>query len=104
MPVLSGGTSTAGPNPLKLQDVADAFLYLGPRDSLLVVNMPRADLEGTPYGREIARRFEILLGRSPNILSAATETPQFSPGSGGAPPPLPPPPKSIHDPMPPRPN
>jgi hypothetical protein len=104
MPVLSGGTASAGPNPLKLQDIADALLFLGPRDTLAAVNMPRADLEGTPYGREIARRFEILLGQSQNILSAATETPQFPPGSGGAPPPLPPPPKSIHDPLPPRPN
>jgi hypothetical protein len=104
MPVLSGGTATAGPNPLKLQDVADALLYLGPRDTLTAVNMPRADLEGAPYGREVARRFEILVGQSPNIFSAATETPQFLPGSGAAPPPLPPPPKSIHDPLPPRPN
>jgi len=104
MPVLSGGTAAAGPNPVTLQDVADALLYLGPRDTLTAVNMPRADLEGTPYGREIARRFEILLGQSPNIGPAPTETPQFPPGSGGAPPPLPPPPKSIHDPLPPRPN
>jgi len=83
MPVLSGGTAAAGPNPVKLQDVADALLYLGPRDTLTAVNMPRADLEGTPYGREIARRFEILLGQSLNILSAATETPQFPPESAG---------------------
>jgi hypothetical protein len=104
MPVLSGGTAAAGPNPVKLQDVADALLYLGPRDALTAVHMPRAELEGAPYGREIARRLEILFGQSPNILSAATETPQFPPGSGGAPPPLPPPPKSIHDPLPPRPQ
>jgi hypothetical protein len=104
MPVLSGGTTPAGPNPIKLQDAADALLYLGPRDTLIAVNMPRANLEGTPYGREIARRLEILFGQSPNILSVATETPQFPPGSGGAPPPLPPPPKSIHDPLPPRPQ
>jgi len=103
MPVLSGGGIPAGPNPLKLQDVADALLYLGSRDALTSVNMSRADLEGTPYGREIARRLEILFGQSPSILPAATETPQFPPGSGGPPPPLPPPPKSIHDPLPPRP-
>jgi|SRR5271167_1355069 len=104
MPVLSGGTELAGPNPVKLNDAADALLYLGRRDTLTAVNMPRADLEATPYGREIARRLEILLGQSPNILSAATETSQFPPGSGGPPPPLPPPPKSIRDPLPPRPN
>lgn len=103
MPVLTGGTAPAGPNPLKLQDAADALLYLGPRDTLTAVNMPRADLESTPYGREIARRLEILFGQSPNIFPATTETPQFPPGSGGPPPQLPPPPKSIHDPLPPRP-
>lgn len=103
MPVLSGGTTPAGPNPVKLQDVADALLYLGPRDTLTAVHMPRADLEGMPYGREIARRFEILLGQSPNIVSAATETPQFPTRPGVAPSPLPPPPNSIHDPLPPRP-
>jgi len=104
MPVLTGGTAPAGPNSLKLQDSADAVLYLAPRDALTAVNMARADLEGTPYGREIARRLEILFGQSPNIFPGATETPQFPPGSGGPPPPLPPPPKSIHDPLPPRPN
>lgn len=104
MPVLTGGTASAGPNPLKLQDVADALLYLGSRDTLTAAHMPRLDLDGTPYGREIARRLEILLGQSPNIFPAATETPQFPQGSGGPPPPLPPPPKSIHDPLPPRPR
>jgi hypothetical protein len=103
MPVLTGGTAQAGPNPLKLQDAADALLYLGPRDTLTEVHMARADLEGAPYGREIARRLEILFGQSPNIFPAATESPQFPPGFGGPPPPLPPPPKSIHDPLPPRP-
>ena len=47
-------------------------------------NMSRADQEGTPYGREIAQRLEILFGQSPNIFPGATETPQFPPGSGGA--------------------
>jgi len=104
MPVLTSGTAPTDPNSLRLQDTADALLYFGPRDTLTGVNMSRADLEGTPYGREIARRLEILIGQSPNIFPAATETPQFPPGSGGALPPLPPPPKSIHDPLPPRPR
>jgi hypothetical protein len=104
MPVLTGGTAPTGPNSLKLQDAADTLLYLGPRDTLTAVNMSRADLEDTPYGREIARCLEILFGQSPNIIPGATETPQFPPGSGGPPPPLPPPPKSIHDPLPPRPR
>jgi hypothetical protein len=104
MPILTGGTAPAGPNPLKLRDAADALLYLGPRDTLTALHMPRADLDGTPYGREIARRFEILFGQSPNIFPAATETPQFQPASSESRPlPLPPPPKSSHDPLPPRP-
>jgi hypothetical protein len=104
VPVLTGGTAPASPNPIKLKDAADALLYLGPRDTLTAVHMARVDLEGTPYGSEITRRLEILFGQTPSIFPAATETPQFPPGSGGPPPPLPPPPKSIHDPLPPRPR
>lgn len=101
-PVMTGGTVPAGPNPLKLQDAADALLYLGPRDALTAVHMARADLEGTPYGREMARRLEIFFGHPMNIFPTETETPQFPRGSGGRPQ-LPLPPKSIHDPLPPRP-
>jgi len=101
-PVMTGGTVLAGPNPLKLQDAGDALLYLGSRDALTTVHMARAELEGTPYGREMARRLEIFFGRPINVIPAATETPQFPRGSGSAPP-LPPPPKSMHDPLPPRP-
>src|SRR5262249_10535124 len=102
MPVLSGGTMHADMNPLKLEDAADALLYLGPRDSLTAVHMARAELEGTPYGREMSRRLQILFGQSPGMFTATAETAQF-PKNAGAPPPLPPPPKSIHDPLPPRP-
>jgi hypothetical protein len=106
MPVLTGGTAPAGPNQLKLQDAADALLYLGPRDSLVAVHTPRADLDGTPYGREIARRLEILFGQVPDVFPAASETAQYAPPSPSTGPrlPLPPPPKSIHDPLPPRPS
>ena len=46
-----------GPYPLQLKDIADAFVFiLGLRDSLTMVLMSRADLEGTPYGREMNRR------------------------------------------------
>lgn len=100
-PVMTGGTVLAGPNPLKLQDAGDALLYLGSRDTLTAVHMARAELEGTPYGREIARRLGIFFGRPMNIFPVGTETPQFPRGSGAVP--LPPPPKSIHDPLPPRP-
>jgi len=52
--------------------------FISGRGTLTGVNMSRADLEGTPYGREIARRLEILIGQSPNIFPAATETPPVS--------------------------
>lgn len=103
MPVLSGGTMPAGPNPLKLKDAADALLYLGPRDTLTAVHMAGAELEGTPYGREMNRRLQILFGQSRSIFMATAETLQFPKNSDWPPPPLPPPPKSIHDPLPPRP-
>jgi hypothetical protein len=101
-PVMTGGTVPAGPNPLKLKQAADALLYLGPRDSLTAVHMARAELEGTAYGREMARRLEIFFGRPIDVLPKATEAPQFPRGSGDRPA-LPPPPKSMHDPLPPRP-
>ena len=65
---------------LKLKDAADALLYLGPRDSLTVVEMTRAELEGTPYGKEIQRRLEIekVFGFSPDdIYAEKAEGPQF---------------------------
>ena len=48
MPVVTGGTAPA--TPLKLSDAVDALLYVGPRDALTEVRMPRAELDGTPYG------------------------------------------------------
>lgn len=65
----------------KLKDGADAFLYVGPRDSLTVVEMTRAELEGTPYGKEIERRLQIekvmqLMPLS-EILAEKAEGPQF---------------------------
>lgn len=41
---------------LKLKDAADALLYLGPLNSLVTIRMPPAELEGTPYGKELERR------------------------------------------------
>jgi hypothetical protein len=104
LPVLSGGTMPVGPNPAKLQDAADAMLYLGPRDTLTVVPIARADYEGTPYEREMNRRLEILFGKPTSMFAAGAETQQFPRSSGGPPPSLPPPPKSINDPLPPRPD
>jgi hypothetical protein len=109
IPVLTGGT---GPTtPLKLADAADALLYMVPRDALLQVLAPRSELDGTPYGKEIARRIMIQLGHPADYLYDQTEVPQFSrpaqqapganlPFSSSAPPN---PPRSIHDPLPPPP-
>jgi hypothetical protein len=119
MPVLSGGSilprpvapncgpaaSASSPPSPKLKDIGDALLYLGPRDSLIVIRMPRVELDGTPYGKEIERRLTIE-GIPMNFLFDRREEPQFSrpqAGSGNAPPPLPPPPKNMGAPLPPRP-
>jgi uncharacterized iron-regulated protein len=93
---------------LKLQDAADALLYLGPADTLTQIYMGRAELEGTPYGKELIRRFNIMFGRTIDFIPDQPEVPQFSHphmtgGSSGVPSAPPPPPKSIHDPLPPRP-
>lgn len=107
------GSGTAAsalpPPPLKLKDTADALLYLGPRDSLTAVNMARAELQGTPYGKEMERRLTIEGFPVSLLLSLTSEkedVPQFSrpqPSGGGGPPPLPPPPKNMGAPLPPRP-
>jgi Haem-binding uptake, Tiki superfamily, ChaN len=104
-PVLFGGTQP--PTPLKLAQAADALLYVAPRDSLKHLWMSRAELEGTPYGREIARRQTIEFGQ-PLSLPEKSETPEFErPGQEAnrvdLPQSLPPVPKSINAPLPPRP-
>jgi hypothetical protein len=109
IPVLTGGVGSA--TSLKLADAADALFYAGPRDSLIEVRMSRSELDGTVYGREIARRMEIQLGHSPGFFFDQREAPQFeqpkpkitlrTPPVGSTV--LPGPPKSIHDPLPPRP-
>lgn len=107
MPVFTGGMAPA--TPLKLSDAADALLYVGQRDALVEVRMPRAELDGTPYGNEIERRLTIQMGHPVNLLFDQTEAPQFPrpqpqpQNTGGARPALPPMPKSIRDPLPPRP-
>ena len=109
----ASGTDPATPSPppvpVKLKDAADAMLYLGPRDSLTLINMPRAELVGTLYGKEIERRLTIE-GFPVNFTSGSAsgngEAPQFSrpQPAGGGPPILPPPPsKNMGAPLPPRP-
>jgi len=107
-PVATGGTAPA--TALKLSDAADALLYVAPRDALTQVRMPRSELDGTPYGREITRRLTIQIGQPFNFLYDQTEAPQYQrplgqpnhAGAGGLPA-LPPIPKSINDPLPQRP-
>jgi hypothetical protein len=59
-PVLSGGHTPA--TPLTLADQADALLYVAPCSALTIAQAPRSQVEGTPYGEEIARRDTILIG------------------------------------------
>jgi hypothetical protein len=79
----------------KLKDAADAFLYLGPRDSLTTIEMTRAQLEGTPYLTELERRSKIqMFPLYP--LPEKEEALQFPPpepeNAAAPPPPLSPPP------------
>ncbi len=106
IPPNSGPASSATPPPTpRLKDFADALLYLGPRDILIALRMPRVELDGTPYGKEMERRLTIE-GFAMNFLFDRDEAPQFprpEAASGNAPPRLPPPPKNMGAPLPPRP-
>jgi hypothetical protein len=64
-PVISGGYASA--TPLTLAAEADAMLYVGPCNILRIVNASRRELSDTPYGREIARRSLIQLGRHVDV-------------------------------------
>ena len=46
---------------------ADAYLYLGPKDKL-TQGGEAFDLEGTPYGTELRRRWKILFDKPPGEL------------------------------------
>lgn len=59
-PILSGGH--APPTPVTLAEQADALLYVAPCSALTDAFAPRREIEGTPYGKEIARRDTILVG------------------------------------------
>jgi hypothetical protein len=108
MPVVTLGFMP--PSPLKLGEAADALLYVGPRDSLTQLNMAQSQLNGTPYGKELARRVAIQTGQPsntihfdlPSEMSQARRPPPPS-AAGTNRPPLPPPPQSANSPLPPRP-
>jgi len=104
-PVLTGGE--VAPNSQKMEDVADAMLYAGSRDTLTQVFLPRSELMNTPYGKEVERRLQIQIGHTMDFTQTS-EGPQYqrppqqtvSNGIHRLPPN---PPKTINDPMPPRP-
>lgn len=104
-PVLTGGE--VAPNSQRMEDVADAMLYVGSRDTLTQVFVPRSELVNTAYGKEIERRLMIQIGHTMDFTQAS-EVPQYqkppqqivSNGIHRLPPN---PPKSTNDPLPPRP-
>jgi len=64
--------------------MADAYLYLGPRDTVTVTEYRRSELEGTALGNGVQRRLAILFDKPPDFLppaDAPTEQPAFSPKS-----------------------
>lgn len=76
--------------PSTWEQTADAFLYLGPRDTITVTVDRRSELDGTTYGKELERRLAIEFDNPPDFLSAAderTEHPAFSasPANGNGP-------------------
>jgi hypothetical protein len=75
----------------KLKDGADAFLYLGPRDSLTSVSLTRAQLQDTPYLKELERRSKIMMFPM-DPLPEKEDAPQFPRPEPEDATPLPPPP------------
>lgn len=104
-PVLTGGN--VAPNPQKMEDVADAMLYVGSRDTLTQVFVPRSELVNTAYGKEVERRLQIQIGRTMEFTEASEgpqhQKPPRQTVSNGIHRLPPNPPKSINDPLPPRP-
>jgi hypothetical protein len=83
--------NTRGGAAVNWGQTADAYLYLGPRDTVTVVKNRRSDLDRTPYGIELARRMTILFDKVPDFVpkpDSAVEQPAFS-RMPTAPPPLP---------------
>jgi hypothetical protein len=105
MPVVTGGI--VAPDTVKMSDVADALLYLGPRDSLTQVSLTQSELAHTAYGAEVDRRLMIQTGRTIAAPQDAEELQFRRPAqqivSSGVHLLPAQPPKSINDPLPPRP-
>jgi hypothetical protein len=104
-PVLTGGE--VAPNQQKMEDVADAMLYVGSRDALTQVFVPRSELANTAYGKEVERRLQIQIGRTMDFTQPSEgpqyQKPQQQVVSNGIHRLPPNPPKSVNDPLPPRP-
>jgi hypothetical protein len=73
--VRSGGTQSG-----TWEESADAYLFLGVRDQL-TTGGEAFDLEGTPYGAELRRRWKIMLPNPPAALpkSDSSSRPLFPP-------------------------
>ena len=105
MPVMTCGAAAA--NSVTMATAADATLYVGGRDTLTQVNVPASELQNTEYGKEINRRLMMEMGHTMDFNEPG-EMPQCRPpvrqavvrGPIGPPPRMP---KSMHDPLPPRP-
>ena len=70
---------------------SDAYLYLGPRDSVTTVFYTRAELEGKQYALNLQKRMSMLFAKPPDVLpapDAAAEQAAFK-RSSAPPPPLP---------------
>jgi hypothetical protein len=65
-PVVSDGRAPT--TPLILADEADAMLYVAPCSAMQEVFPSRADVDGTSYGQEVARRDMIFVGHTINFL------------------------------------
>ena len=61
-PVVSDGSAPA--TPLTLAEEADAMLYVAPCSAMREVFPSRAEVEGTSYGQEVARRDMIFVGHT----------------------------------------
>jgi hypothetical protein len=66
---LTGGN--VPPDSQKMEYVADAMLYVGSRDTLTQVFVPRSELADTPYGKDFERRVQIQLGRAMDFTEAS---------------------------------
>ncbi len=68
------------------EQTADAYLYLGPRDKM-TQGGEAFDLEGTPYGNDLRRRWKIIFPKPPEALpkSDGKERPLFQRTAPAAP-------------------